>query len=97
MMQNSPFSTMTQTVRLYRVCYRCKTTGATGKASGVDILEDAQKLVNQFNARYGNDFTYFAVPVSIYSVERQELLRLVREGKISQHDLPFNQPQDESY
>jgi hypothetical protein len=88
---------MSQTVKLYRVCYRCKATGATGKASGIDILEDAQKLVDQFNARYGEDFIYFAVPVSIYSVERQELLRLVREGKIRQSDLPFNQPQDEVY
>lgn len=89
-MQISP-PRISQMVQLYRVCYTCKATGATGKASNVDILEDAQRVVDKFNARYGDDFTYFAVPVSIHSVEQKELLRLVQEGKIKQSDLPWEQ------
>lgn len=72
-----------ETVELCRVCYRCKTTGAVGQASGIDTFEDAQKRVNELNARYKQNFVYFAKRVEIDGVEPQQLLKLVMDGKIS--------------
>jgi hypothetical protein len=74
-------------VQLYRICYKCKATGATGKASGVDIFEDAQKRLHEFNIRYADDFEYFIEPVNINGVEQEQLLKLVQEGKIAPSQL----------
>lgn len=81
-MQDSASNQNFPTVQLYRVWYRCKATGATGKANGVDILEDALKRLHEFNTRYADDFEYFIEPVNINGIEREQLLRLAKEGKI---------------
>lgn len=60
-----------------------------GKASGIDTYEDALKRVDEFNARYADDFEYFAEPVNINGVEQEELLRLVSEGKLPLSQLPY--------
>lgn len=86
-MQNSASSQTLPSVELYRVCYKCKATGAIGKASGVDILEDAQKIVNELNKRYRKRFVYFAKPIKVDGVEQQQLLKLVMEGKLSPNQL----------
>jgi hypothetical protein len=82
-MQDSASSHPLPSVMLYRVCYRCKATGEVGKASDVDTLEDAQKVVKAFNARYQKDFVYFAKPVKLDSLEPQQLDKLMMEGKLS--------------
>lgn len=74
---------------MYRVCYRCKATGAIGKANGVDILEDAQKRLHDFNIRYADDFEYYVEPVNSNGVEREQLLRLAKEGKIPMSQLNY--------
>lgn len=82
-MQNLASSQTLPSLELYRVCYRCRATGAIGIASAVDILEDAQKIVDELNKRYRKRFVYFAKPVKVDGVEQQQLRKLVMEGKLS--------------
>jgi hypothetical protein len=81
-MQNLASNQNSQSIQLYRVCYQCKATGEIRKANGIDLFEDAQKKVHEFNTRYGEDFQYFVERVNINGVEREQLLRLVNEGKL---------------
>jgi hypothetical protein len=87
-MQETAFDQAAQTVPLYRVCYRCKETGAIGKASDVDCFEDAQKRVYEFNIRYADTFEYFAEPVNPKSLPQNQLIKLFSEGKLPLRYLP---------
>lgn len=64
---------------LYRVAYRLKESNSIGGPNRLHTLEEAQRIVDQFNARYGEEFEYFVEAVSLSSLSKQTLLELLTE------------------
>jgi hypothetical protein len=77
-------------VALYRVVYRSKESGTVVRTEELHNLKAAQQIVKSFNARYGEDFEYFVEEVSLNSLSKQTLLRLVEESKLTMKQaLPY--------
>ncbi|MBW4659670.1 MAG: hypothetical protein KME15_13420 [Drouetiella hepatica Uher 2000/2452] len=70
-------------VNLYRVCYRINASHEIHRPGGFHDFEVAQKIVADFNTRYGEDCEYFLEQVNLKSLSEDILISLVHQGKLS--------------
>ncbi|HEY9631628.1 MAG TPA: hypothetical protein V6C84_30420 [Coleofasciculaceae cyanobacterium] len=92
-MQASP-SLGKKGVKLFRVCYKLRETGAVHRPIGFHAFEVAEEIVANFNARYAEHCEYFLEPVNIKSLSEDTLINLVQQEKLSPKEarryLPIN-------
>jgi len=99
-MQNS-LHPKKESINLYRVCYKIKANGEIHRPIGFHNFEVAQSIVTDFNARFAEDCEYFLERVNLKGLSEDELIRLIRQEKLSLDAalpyLPVNSPDVERW
>jgi hypothetical protein len=83
-------------INLYRVCYTIRENGEICRPNGFHNFDAAQKIIADFNARYGELCKYFLEPVNLKCLSEETIVSLVHQEKLSLNEalpyLPSNSP-----
>lgn len=76
--------------RLYRIAHKRKVDNQVVRIPDIFDLETAEKHARSLNERYSLDYKYFVERVNLNSLSEQELITLVKQGRLTPEDVAYS-------